>query len=107
MADLKTSLRVGGPRAARPRTEVPAEAAAEFIRGVAEEGGVPLAAPTEPPKRVAKPAPKEKTREIHVRIPLSLHRKLAYAAVDRDVSLTQIAAEVLALGIQQLDATDS
>lgn len=95
-------MRVGGSR-----TAVPEDRAEEFIRGVAREGG---ALPT-PPAVVTAPAPAaeaptaqaEKTQEIHVRIPKSLHKRLRYAAVDRGVSLTQLAAQALEVGLQHLE----
>lgn len=110
MPDLKSAVRVGG----RSRTAVPEERAAAFITSVARDGGaLPAAAPeavamvpavVEQPTEAA--APPEKTREIHVRIPMSLHKQLAHAAVDRNLSLTQLAATALALGLERLEPVD-
>lgn len=109
MPDLKSAVRVGG----RSRTAVPEERAAAFITSVARDGGaLPAAAPEAVamvPAVVEQPteaAPPEKTREIHVRIPMSLHKQLAHAAVDRNLSLTQLAATALALGLERLEPVD-
>ncbi len=109
MRDLKSTMRVGGSR-----TAVSEDRAEEFIRGVAREGGalptadtVVTAPATAPAPAGAGPAPQaEKTQEIHVRIPKSLHKKLRYAAIDRGLSLTQLAATALEVGLRNLEPVD-
>ena len=106
MRDLKSSMRVGGTR-----TAVAEDRAEEFIQGVAREGGslpAPAAVVTAPALAVpaAAPAPTGKTREIHVRIPMSLHKQLQYAAIDRGLSLTQLAAKALEVGLHHLEPID-